>query len=83
MKTKKFGKKLTLNKQTISNFNQDAMRAIRGGTDLSCVIECTKTENPYNTCPPCPGTQTCQCGTNTCTQCAITCEICTDVSCPC
>jgi natural product precursor len=50
MKTKKFNKKLALNKQTISNINNDEMNVLRGGDSIDTLC-------PVKTCPP---TRTCQ-----------------------
>ena len=44
MKTKKFTKKLTLNKRTVSNLNADEMNAVHGGDETNeptiCVYTC-------------------------------------------
>ena len=48
MKSKKFNKKLFLNKETISNINNDEMNVLRGGelTDIPCIPP-----PPTRTCP--------------------------------
>ena len=56
MKTKKFGKKLVLNKETIVTFNQKGLGMIRGGQKLW-------TEDAA--CPP-EVTETCLCTADTC-----------------
>lgn len=45
MKAKKFDKKLSLNKETVSNLTDDQLDSVRGGTDATCVYQtcdCTK-----------------------------------------
>ena len=62
MKSKTFGKKLTLNKNTIADLNMDKMKGVYGGNDPTGVTTglhwgtsfcCTApTGDPY--CPGCP-----------------------------
>ena len=41
MKTKKFDKKMSLNKETISNLTQEQLNSARGGTDYTkLIIQC-------------------------------------------
>lgn len=45
MKSKRFNKKLLLNKKTISNLSHDQLDDVRGGTAVTCVwvsCDCTK-----------------------------------------
>jgi hypothetical protein len=71
MKTKKFSRKLMLNKKTVANLNGNLMGRVRGGyqntqTDSCCLV--------HTDCPDC--TQTCNCPTDvTCATCA-TCQTC-------
>jgi hypothetical protein len=56
MKTKKIGKKLTLNKNTVAHLDNGELNAIRGGdgftlVGLSC-IQCPITTDAY-TCATC------------------------------
>jgi natural product precursor len=63
MKTKKFNKKLGLNKTTISNLSNNQMRAMKGGvqTDYPCVSNPTSCDDltfiPHK-CPPPTVTET-------------------------
>lgn len=62
MKSKKLGKKLALNKETIINLNNKAIGKVRGGnkTGVTCVFcptiewTCVETncDTCYHTCPP-------------------------------
>jgi natural product precursor len=57
MKQKKFGKKLTLNKSTVTNLDNRAMNHLQGGTTFgtcayTCEDPCTTRLNP--TCKGCP-----------------------------
>ena len=41
MKTKKFDRKMSLNKETISNLTQEQLNSARGGTDYTkLIIQC-------------------------------------------
>jgi hypothetical protein len=72
MKSKKFEKKLSLNKKTISNLNQGAMKGVRGGGTLE--IACfdpgggSALTNCQNTCDC---TDESICFTNPCKFCLI------------
>jgi len=65
MKTKKFAKKLEMNKRTIANLNSTDMSMLRGGSkftntcdtehdlscgDASCQPDCWTSNNPRATC---------------------------------
>lgn len=70
MKTKKIGKKLTLNKKTIAHLYNGELNAIRGGdgftkVGLSCLY-CPITTDAYtcdtcDTCVPCTSRPICAC----------------------
>ena len=60
MKTKKFSRKLMLNKKTVVNLNGNMMGRVRGGEGNSRYMGPTD-------CPNC--TQTCNCPTVTCDTC--------------
>ena len=54
MKTKSFSKKLTLNKQTVTNLREQQMDKIKGGLDskhASCFETCFVYTNPCWSCP--------------------------------
>jgi hypothetical protein len=53
MKTKKFDKKLVLNKKTIANVSNKGMEAVQGGKLSRRTLECPGTcfEVSCNTCP--------------------------------
>jgi natural product precursor len=58
MKTKTFSKKLTLNKQTVTNLEEQQLDKIKGGLDsihASCFLSCAETCNvrtyPCWSCP--------------------------------
>jgi hypothetical protein len=65
MKTKKFGSKLKLNKNTISNLNVDEKNNVRGGklptACTYCLYTCTGSPcfghetDEFRTCPTCYG----------------------------
>jgi hypothetical protein len=73
MKTKKFEKKLALNKQTVSNLNKSQMNGINGAgptTNITCefcdtVVSCEETlcpicvSNPDTLCTACLPTEMC------------------------
>ena len=45
MKTKKFSKKLELNKKTIANLNNEALNSVKGGrVTVTCPDECITNE---------------------------------------
>lgn len=73
MKTKKFSRKLMLNKKTVANLNGSMMGKVHGGEGDS--------QTPANSCcmgpTDCPNcTQTCYCPTEvTCATC-VTCQTC-------
>jgi hypothetical protein len=53
MKTKKFSKKLMLNKKTIANLGNDELSQVRGGrVTVTCPIEC-QTNEPRCTAAGC------------------------------
>jgi hypothetical protein len=63
MKTKRFEKKLNINKKTISDLNNQSMNSVRGGllyTHDECFsgTDCYQTQNPcdtrWKTCKICP-----------------------------
>lgn len=54
MKTKSLGKKLTLNKETVTNLREKQMDKIKGGLDskaASCWETCLVRTNPCFSCP--------------------------------
>ena len=77
MKTKKFAKKLTLNKNTIANLSNGQLVKIKGGvadTEHLCVPSFTLTncdECPSYTCETCSTCVTCNACSYTC-NCVIT-----------
>jgi len=56
MKTKKMSKKLNLNKITIADIKNEAMKKVYGGSDGSCQEFCL---DPSQTCEGCYLTATC------------------------
>jgi natural product precursor len=59
MKTKKFHKKLVLNKKTISNLKDKEMRVVGGGFTIgSCAYTCPLCDTFLKTCFRCPDIQT-------------------------
>jgi hypothetical protein len=86
MKSKKFEKKLALNKKTIADLNGDMMGRVHGGIEntqtASCCMgptdcpNCTQTCNTYcGTCAPtCAPTCDATC-VNTCPTCDVTCGV--------
>jgi natural product precursor len=56
MKTKKFEKKLSLNKKTIADLDSKEMGAVKGGYKLTiptCIITCTRLGTICNSNPCC------------------------------
>ncbi len=54
MKTKQLGKKLTLNKNTISDLNDKEMNALQaGGGTMSCVLTCSPCDTNNQSCYTC------------------------------
>jgi hypothetical protein len=76
MKTKRFHKKLVLNKKTIADLNGYMMGNVHGGIDItnsqtdSCCLV-------HTDCPDC--TQTCLTNCNTCGATCVTCSVCITV----
>ena len=60
MKTKKFNKRLTLNKKTVSDLNDKEMKDLHGGAGTfgSCAYTCSPCDTRFQTCLPCPRIQT-------------------------
>jgi hypothetical protein len=77
MKTKKFEKKLALNKKTIADLSNGQLGQVKGGGPKPTVlgVPCPSQTELITTCPTCP--QTCA---NTCpVTCAFSCpDTCTD-----
>ena len=77
MKTKKFRKKLALNKKTIADLNSGMMGNVAGGGDPVVhgqITECTSCYLGPTDCPDCTQ-QTCV-TCNTCYQTCVTCSEC-------
>jgi hypothetical protein len=72
MKSKAFGRKLVLKKQTVSNLGNDALKAVVAGDDWS---QCRYTSCPYTT--GCPTGYTCDCTDDCGTLYQETCDTCT------
>lgn len=60
MKTKRFDRKLNLNKKTVSNLAKGDMGGVKGGgaTYNTCYYTCESCDTRLNTCLPCPDIQT-------------------------
>lgn len=73
MKTKKFRKKLTINKKTIANLDNTGMYDIKGGITTACESHCNgcPTHFPLLTCPWC--TKMTDCDQATCDGFTCTC----------
>jgi hypothetical protein len=84
MRTKKFRKRLTLNKQTVATLNSPQMNKLFGGRRFTAYTECEVTQC-VETCPGC-GSDSCPEPTDTCQNCGTlyeTCQTCDSCYSPC
>lgn len=79
MKTKRFSKRLNLNRRTIANLDRAQLRAVRGGEDS--VDVCLDTLNTNCTCIT-ETLYTCPVLTTLCVT-VITCPVTVDITCSC
>jgi hypothetical protein len=84
MKSKKFQKKLSLNKKTVADLNPGAMNGVRGGGTVTSVnVVCIPTALVCTVTCTCPTINTCETYCGTCATNCGTCEPCytVDISC--
>jgi natural product precursor len=60
MKTKRFSRKLTLNKHTVSHLRVSDLKGLKGGafTRVSCYYTCEPCDTEWQTCHTCPDLET-------------------------